>query len=148
MPVPAAAAGKILIADDSAIFRGELTRILESLPRFRVCGKASSGGEAIEKTRELNPDLVILDLSMPDMNGFETARKILAAFPSMAILLLSVHASTEFLEEAYNIGIRGYVQKGVGGETLIEALDALLNGDEYFLTKIETTKSRKEDLLQ
>lgn len=148
MPAPAAAAGKILIADDSAIFRRELSRILESQPRFRVCGKVSSGAEAIEKTRELSPDLVILDLSMPDMNGFEAARKILAAFPSTAILLLSVHASTEFLEEAYKIGIRGYVQKGVGGETLIAALDALLNGDEYFLTKIETTKSRKEDLLQ
>jgi two-component system response regulator NreC len=143
-----AAAARILIADDSAILRRELSKILESQPRFAVCGKASSGIEAIEKTRELNPDLVILDLSMPDMNGFDAARKILESSPSTPILLFSLHASTEFLEEAYKIGIRGYVQKGAGRETLIEALDALLDGDAYFLTKIETTKSTKEDLLQ
>ena len=129
---------RIFIADDSADLRRALRNILESRPRFKVCGKASNGIEAITKTRELGPDLVILDMQMPDMNGFEAARKILEFFPSMPILIFSIHFSTQHVQEAHKIGIRGYIEKGTSFQTLIEGVETVLAGETFFLAKSET----------
>jgi DNA-binding NarL/FixJ family response regulator len=128
---------RILIAHDSADLRRALRNILESRPRFKVCGKASNGIGAITKTRELGPDLVILDMQMPDMNGFEAARK-LEFFPSMPILIFSIHFSTQHVQEAHKIGIRGYIQKGASFQTLIEGVETVLAGETFFLAKSET----------
>jgi DNA-binding NarL/FixJ family response regulator len=126
---------RILIADDSDDLRRGLRNLLESRPGYTVCGKAANGSEAVSKARELNPDLVILDLKMPDMTGFEAARQILEFAPSMPILMFSMHSSSEYLQVARKIGIRGYVQKGSRFDTLFEGLEVLLHGDEFFLLK-------------
>lgn len=129
---------RILIADDSDDLRRALRIVLEAHPRYRVSGKASSGAEAVAKVRELEPDLVILDLQMPDMNGFEAARQIFEFAPSTPILMYSMYCSTQHLQEAHKIGIRGYIQKGAGFQTLFEAVEKVLDGETFFLAKNET----------
>jgi DNA-binding NarL/FixJ family response regulator len=128
---------RILIADDSEDLRRGLRNILESRPGFTICGKASGGKEVVAKARELNPDLIILDLLMPDMNGFEAAQQIFEFAPSMRILLFSVFFSAQNLQEAHKIGIRGFIQKGASFQTLIEGVEAVLRGDSFFVAQIE-----------
>jgi DNA-binding NarL/FixJ family response regulator len=112
-----------------------LRNVLETQPQYTVCGKASSGAEAISKARELKPDLIILDLQMPDMNGFEAARQIFEFAPSMPILMFSMHFSTQHLHEAHKIGIRGFIQKGSSFGTLLDGVETVLGGEEFFLAK-------------
>jgi CheY-like chemotaxis protein len=131
------AAARILIADDSDDLRRALRNVLEARRNFTVCGKASSGAEAVTKARELSPDLVILDFQMPDMNGFDTARQIFAFAPVMPILIFSMYFSTQHLQEAHKIGIRGFIQKGTSFETLIEGVESVLQGESFFLAKSE-----------
>jgi len=130
-----ASIARILIADDSDDLRRALRNVLETQPRYAVCGKAATGTEAISKARELKPDLIILDLQMPDMNGFEAARQILAFAPSMRILMFSMYFSTQHLHEAHKIGIRGFIQKGSSFETLLHGVETALGGEEFFLAK-------------
>jgi len=128
---------RILIADDSDDLRRALRNVLETQPRYTVCGKAGSGAEAISSARELKPDLVILDLHMPDMDGFETARQIFTFAPSMPILMFSIYFSTQHLQEAHKIGIRGFIQKGSSFETLLDGVETVLGGQDFFLAKSE-----------
>jgi DNA-binding NarL/FixJ family response regulator len=130
---------RILIADDSDDLRRALRIALETHPRYKVSGKAASGAEAVAKVRKLQPDLVILDLQMPDMNGFEAARQIFEFAPSTPILMYSMHCSTQHLQEAHKIGIRGYIQKGSGFQTLFEAVEKVLGGETFFLAKSDDT---------
>ena len=126
---------RILIADDSDDLRRALRNILETQPRYTVCGKASNGAEAVAKARELKPDLIIVDLQMPDMNGFEAARQIFEFAPSVPILMFSMYFSTQHLQEAHKIGIRGFIQKGSSFGTLLDGVETVLGGEEFFLAK-------------
>jgi DNA-binding NarL/FixJ family response regulator len=126
---------RILIADDSDDLRRALRNVLETQPRYSVCGKAASGAEAVAKARELKPDLIILDLQMPHMGGFEAARQILAFAPSMPILRFSMHFSTQHIQEAHKIGIRGFIQKGSSQATLHDGVETVLGGKEFFLAE-------------
>src|ERR1700719_291943 len=110
---------RILIADDSDDLTRTLRIVLETDPRYKVSAKASSGADAVAKVKKLRPDLVILDLQMPDMNGFEAARQIFEFAPATPILMYSMHCSTQHLHEAHKIGIRGYIQKGAGFRALL-----------------------------
>ncbi len=130
-----ASIARILIADDSDELRRALRNVLETQPHYTVSGKASSGAEAVTKARELNPDLIILDLQMPDMDGFEAARQIFKFAPSMPILMFSMYFSTQHLDEAHKIGIRGFIQKGSDFGTLLNGVETVLGGDEFFLAK-------------
>jgi DNA-binding NarL/FixJ family response regulator len=134
-----AATARILIADDSDDLRRALRNVLETQPRYTVFAKASSGAEAVAKARELKPDLIILDLQMPDIDGFEAARQILAFAPSMPILMFSMHFSTQHLQEAHKIGIRGFIQKGSSFGTLLDGVETVLGGQEFFLAKSDDT---------
>jgi DNA-binding NarL/FixJ family response regulator len=126
---------RILIADDSDELRRSLRNVLETQPRYTVCGKAASGAEAVAKARELKPDVIILDLQMPDMDGFEAARQILEFAPSMPILMFSMYFSTEHLREAHKVGIRGFIQKGSSFGTVLDGVETVLGGEEFFLAK-------------
>ena len=130
-----AATTRILTADDSDELRRALRNVLETQPRYTVYGKAASGAEAVAKARELKPDVIILDLQMPDMDGFEAARQILEFAPSMPILMFSMYFSTEHLREAHKIGIRGFIQKGSSFGTLLDGVETVLGGQEFFLAK-------------
>ena len=121
---------RILIADDDAAVREQLCLLLESRERFQVCGEAESGTEAIERTKELHPDLVILDVSMPGVDGFEAARVIRRFFPDVRILMFSVHKSNDLMKQALDMGVAGYVNKSEGYQ-LLKAIETVLQDMRY-----------------
>ncbi len=102
---------RILIVDDSAVCRRSLRLMLESHVGWQICGEAVDGAEGVEKNRALSPHLVLMDFSMPLMNGLESAEAILKEFPKALIMLLTLHASTQLAEAARKIGIRATISK-------------------------------------
>ena len=106
---------------------------MQANPRFEVCGEAENGAEAIEEAKKLKPDVVVLDVSMPVLNGFEAAREIKKTLPSSAIVILSQNADRRFVEEAKKIGVRAYVAKTKAGEALVKAVEGAALGDDFLL---------------
>jgi DNA-binding NarL/FixJ family response regulator len=127
---------RILIADDREAIRRQVSLILASRPSVEVCAEAANGEEAVEMTRELNPDLVILDITMPIMNGLDAARTIRRFAPDTPILILTVHKSRQLMEEAQKIGVQGYVTKSDASQTLLSAMDAVIQGQSFFPTDL------------
>ncbi len=123
---------RILIADDQQDVREGIRSLLEAHPQFEVCAEAADGGEAVERTLQFAPDLVILDISMPVMNGMDAAKMIRQVSPDTPILMVSVHSIRELIEEARKIGVQGYVAKAEVGEILVEAIDAILRHQRFF----------------
>src|SRR5271154_7297938 len=114
---------RILIADDHPVIRKHVRRILEEQPSFSVCGEAYDGVEAIEESQRLKPDVVVLNVSMPILNGLDAGRKIKAELPETAIVILSSNADKHFIEEAKKIGARAYVAKSRAAEALVTAIE-------------------------
>jgi DNA-binding NarL/FixJ family response regulator len=106
--------------------------MLASRPDFEVCAEAADGQEAVDKAKSLLPDLIILDITMPVLNGLEAARAILRSCPQVPILILSVHRNKQLLEEAQRIGVRGYVTKGEAIQHLIKAADTVIDNQTFF----------------
>src|SRR5215467_9787959 len=102
---------RILVADDHEVVRRGLCGLLEAQPDWQVCGEASNGGEAVEKALQLKPDVVILDVGMPLLNGLEATRQILKANPQIKILVLTLHDSDQVVQEVLNAGARGFLLK-------------------------------------
>jgi DNA-binding NarL/FixJ family response regulator len=102
---------RVLIVDDNALLRSLLRTCIEKDSEWRVCGDAENGREAVKKVEELNPDVVILDLQMPVMNGLEAARRIHAMSPQTAMLMFTIHDSPQLLQEARAAGIRDVISK-------------------------------------
>jgi DNA-binding NarL/FixJ family response regulator len=127
---------RVLVADDQEAIRKRVASIIQSNPNLEVCAEAANGLEAIEKAQESNPDLVVLDITMPDLNGFEAARKIKQIAPDTPILILTVHKSRQLMEEAKMIGVHGYVTKAEAGQCLLKAIDAVLQNEAFFPTNI------------
>jgi DNA-binding NarL/FixJ family response regulator len=123
---------RILIADDHEAVRKGVCAILGSRDDVEICGEAENGKEAIEKAVALTPDLIVLDITMPVLSGFEAAREIRRILPHMPILILSMHESNQLIEEAKKIGVQGYVTKTQVGGTLLQAVDALLRKETFF----------------
>ncbi len=122
---------RVVIADDHPIIRGMVRSALEQHPHFEVCGEAENGAEAIEEVKRVKPDVVVLNVTMPLINGFQVAREIKKHVPETAIVILSSHADKHFIAEAKKIGVRAYVPKSKIGEALIKALQAAVKGDEF-----------------
>lgn len=106
--------------------------ILAARPDLEVCAEAAYGEEAVEKTRELNPDLVILDITMPLMNGLDAARTIRSLGLKVPIVVLTVHKSNQLVEEAKKIGVQGYVTKADARQSLLSAIDAVGRGLPFY----------------
>lgn len=123
---------RILIADDQEAIRKEIQSILVSGGGFEVCAEAANGREAVEKAQELNPDLIILDITMPTLNGLDAARMIKQVSPNMPIVILSTHKSKQFIKEVQKIGVQGYVTKDQASQDLIRAVNAVLNEQPFF----------------
>ena len=122
---------RILVADDHDIIRRGVRSLLEDQPDFRICGEAVNGREAIEQALQLKPDAIIMDLSMPQVNGFEATREIRRLLPEVQVIILSQHDSTQVLREALNCGARGYVTKSSMDGGLIVALQKLRKQEEF-----------------
>jgi DNA-binding NarL/FixJ family response regulator len=123
---------RILIADDDSPIRRLLRRLIEEHSNWEVCGEAVNGAEAVEKTGELAPDLVVLDLAMPQMNGLQAAREISKAAPRLPMLLLTVQqVSSELIVEARKAGFQGAVSKSTGSE-VVQGVETLLQQGSFF----------------
>ena len=122
----------ILIADDHVVIRKGLRALLEERRGWKVVAEAANGREAVEKAARLRPDLVVIDLSMPELNGMEATRLILKAAPSTRVLILTMHNTEEFVEETLRSGARGYVLKSDAERELVTALEAVLAKRTFF----------------
>ena len=127
---------RILLADDHEMVRKGLRATIEGHPSWEVCGEARDGREAVAKTCELRPHIVVMDFAMPDLNGMEATRQILAAVPSTEVLILSMHDSEKLVHELLAVGARGYLLKTDAGEFLIAAIEALALHKPYFTPKV------------
>ena len=132
---------RILIADDHDVVRQGVRAVLEAEPEWIVCGEASSGREAVAKAVELRPEVVVLDVSMPELNGLEATRQIRAAVPAK-ILILTVHESDQVVTEALAAGADGYVLKTDAGQKLVEAIRALLQDQRFVTERVRTVATR------
>ena len=120
---------RILIVDDHTVLRKAVRRLLESRSEFEVCGEAEDGSQAITMAAEVKPDVVILDIVMPIMNGFDAARKIKVVSPHSQIVILSSHKDKQLLQEARDVGAVCYVPKSDAGRELIDAIKAAARGE-------------------
>ena len=116
----------VLIADDNPTVRRSLRTLIEVSTEWQVCGEADNGAVAIEQALSLNPDIVILDLGMPVVNGLEAARQISHSVPNAALLMFTMHANEHLVKVADEVGIRRVVSKADGAEDLIAAINTLL----------------------
>jgi two-component system response regulator NreC len=129
---------RILLVDDHAMFRAGIKALLEAEGRLQVVGEASSGDEAVDKVRELKPDVVIMDLSMPGSNGLEATRRIAALELDTKVLVLTVHAEEEYLVPVVEAGASGYLTKTSADNDLIEAIKVVARGEVYLPPKATT----------
>lgn len=126
---------RVLVADDQPGIRKRICLTLASIIALEVCEEAADGQEAVEKAEESNPDLIILDVTMPVMNGLDAARKIRGFSPKTPILILTMHKSRQLMEEARKIGVRGYVVKAEAGQSLSSAVSAVMQSQTFFPTE-------------
>jgi two-component system response regulator NreC len=129
---------KILLADDHTLLIDGLRPLLEGQGNLEVVGVARDGLKAAELARKRRPDIILLDISMPGLNGLDAARKILAESPGIRIIMLSMHADRRFIEESLRIGARGYLLKESAVQEVIEAIAAVQRGEMFLSRSVRT----------
>ena len=122
---------RILIADDHGVIRAGLRALLEDVPDITVVGEASDGGEALAKAVELKPDILLMDLSMPNMGGIEATLQLSQKEPCVRVLILTVHEEESLLKEVIRMGASGYIVKRAAQEDLLHAIRVVSRGDLY-----------------
>lgn len=127
---------RILVADDHEVVRRGICALLTAHPGWEVCGEASDGREAVEKAAALKPDVVVLDIGMPGLNGLNAAQQILRTDPKTKILILTMHDSTQVVQEVLQAGARGYLLKSDAGKDLATAVEALQRDRMFFTSKV------------
>jgi len=126
---------RVLIADDHPVVKKMVRSLLEEYPHIEVCGEAADGLQAVEEAQKLRPDVVVLNVTMPVLNGFEAARIIKGRLPETAIVILSANADQGFVEEARKIGVHAYVAKSKAGEALVKAVEKAVSGEDFYLVE-------------
>jgi DNA-binding NarL/FixJ family response regulator len=116
---------RILVVDDHAVVRRGVRSLLESHEGWKVCGEATTGRDAVDQSRRLRPDVVVMDLSLPELNGLDATRQILKDVPDTEVLVLTMHHSEELARDVLQAGARGYVLKADADDNLIAAVDSL-----------------------
>jgi two-component system response regulator NreC len=122
---------RVLIADDHAIVRTGLRTLLRAEPSMELVGEATGGYEAIELVEKTRPDILLLDVSMPDLDGIAVTKKVKPLFPNVHILILTIHADEALLREAIKAGASGYILKRAAEAELISAIHIIMRGDVY-----------------
>jgi DNA-binding NarL/FixJ family response regulator len=128
---------RVLIVDDHAAIRRGVQGILHSFPEWELCGEADNGQEAIRLAESLKPEVIIMDVSMPVLNGLEATRIIRDTLPQTKVLLLTLHSSSELVRTAFHAGARGYVLKSDAEHELIRALKVVLGDGTYVSPAID-----------
>lgn len=127
---------RILVADDHEVVREGLRALLEKDTGWQVCGEASNGREAVQLVSELAPDVVVMDLAMPELNGVEATRQILRVRPKTSVLILSARQSDDVVREVLEAGARGFVLKTDAAKDLVAAVDGLRLGRPFFSARV------------
>ena len=127
---------RILLVDDQSIILDGIGAILAQSPIMEVVGCASNGVQALQRARELKPELVVMDINMPGMDGVEATRKLLRASPGTKVLVLSMYGHSEFVRELMGVGVRGYLLKTTGKDELLHALSVVSKGDTYIAREL------------
>ena len=127
---------KIVLVDDHAVVRAGVKRLLEQEDLFEVTGEAESGEKAYQLFGELNPDVMVMDLSMPGMGGLEAIRRILMRYEKAKILVLSMHEDLSFANQALKLGAKGYLIKNTLGDDLVKSIQAISKGEVFLSDEI------------
>src|SRR5512136_536627 len=127
---------RVLIVDDHAVVRAGLRMLLSADPDMDIVGEAGDGSQALRITRDLNPDVVPMDISMPDMNGIEATRRIKAMYPGVAVLALTMHEDDQYFFEMLAAGASGYVPKRAAPNDLISAIHAVQRGGVFLFPSL------------
>jgi DNA-binding NarL/FixJ family response regulator len=135
---------KVLIAEDHGIVREGLRLLLDLTSGLKVVGEASTGSEAVELAARLQPDVILMDIAMPTLNGFEATRQIRALSPDSKVLVLSAHSDEEYVEHFLSIGVAGYVVKQNSGQILVQAIREVAGGGTFFAPSISERMQRLE----
>jgi PAS domain S-box-containing protein len=134
---------RVLIVDDHEIVRRGVRSLLSVCADCEICGEAVNGQDAIEKTGQLNPDVIVMDISMPKLNGLEATREIRRLFPQTEVLMLSQHESEEMIRQAVNAGARGYVVKGSIARDLVSGVETVSRHEPFFDTSVSGQEPRE-----
>ena len=126
---------RILVADDFPTILQLVKDILNAHPGFEVVGEARDGDHAVALAEALKPDVVVLNVTMPTMSGFEAARRIRSRFSNCAIVILSSHKDEQFIAEARKAGAKGYIEKSDADEQLVSAIESAIKGEEFFVVE-------------
>ena len=127
---------QILLADDHEVVRKGLRALLESQPGWKVIAEATDGREAVEKARDMHPDVAIVDIGMPSLNGLEATRQIVKKAPRTRVLVLTMHDTNPLIQQVVKAGARGYVLKSDVASDLVSAVDALCRDQTFFTSKV------------
>ncbi|HVY62604.1 MAG TPA: response regulator transcription factor [Planctomycetota bacterium] len=127
---------RVFLVDDHTILRQGLRRLFESEKGFEVVGEARDGREAVDRTREVEADVIIMDLAMPALNGLDATRRILKAKPDAKVLILSMYLDDDYVTQALEAGVVGYVMKDAPANELVAAVRAAARGEGYFTPQI------------
>lgn len=130
---------RVLLVDDHQVVREGLRLILENHPGFEILGQASNGQLAVEWTVRLHPDVVVMDIAMPELNGIEATRRIRTSCPQTQVLILSMHETSELMHQAMKAGALGYMLKGAGSEELVLAIQTIHAGRRFLGSHIAET---------
>jgi len=137
------AMNRVLVVDDHTVIRRGIQSILRAWPEWQISGEAANGEEAIRLTRDLKPDIVLMDISMPVMGGLEATRAICKMYPETKVLLLTLHDSLEWVESALQAGARGYLLKSDTEGELIRALNVVAGNGIYASPSLDAERVKK-----
>lgn len=129
---------RLFIADDHELFREGLRSLLSREKDIEIAGSASDGLEAVKAVRQLKPEVVLMDVTMPNMNGIQATEKICSEFPDIAVIVISMHNDRRFIAEAVKAGARGYVLKESSPELMLDAIRSVSRKEVYFSPKVFT----------
>lgn len=134
---------RVLIVDDHVVIRRGVQGILNAYPEWELCGEAKNGEEGVRLAGELRPEVVIMDVSMPGLNGLQATRIIHDVMPETKVLLLTLHSSGEFVRSAFNAGARGYVLKSDAENELLRALNIVVGEGTYVSPAIDDRAAKE-----
>ena len=129
---------RILLADDHAVVRQGFKMILNAQPDMEIVGEAANGREAVELAEQLKPDVVVMDVAMPELNGIEATRRVVGSFPHTRVIALSMHKDSVYVREVLRAGARGYLLKDSGAGDLVSAVRAVAQGEGYLSPAVST----------